>query len=72
MDYALLYVIDELIPAESDDDIVRLDDVWERYLEYAEKYNKQLCGSYRDKGTFGICLRNKLEKQRVCINFVTN
>ena len=52
--YALLYVLDELIAAESEGELVKLNDVWERYLDYAENYNTHLSGSYRYKNTFGI------------------
>ena len=61
-DYALIYVLEELFTAESEGDVVSLNDVWESYSEYAVCYNVNLIGSYKDKHTFGICLKNKLEK----------
>ena len=42
--------------------MVRLGDVWDRYLDYAENYNTHLNGLYKDKHTFGICLRKRLAK----------
>ena len=71
IDYALLYVLEELNKAESKGDVVRLNDVWERYVEHAENYNTNLTRSYKDKHTFGICLKNKLEKGKSSYQFFT-
>ena len=45
VDYALHYVIDELITAASRGDVILLDEVWVRYQDYANKYNSISIGS---------------------------
>ena len=45
----LLYVFEEHITAKSESDVVRSDDVWERYLHYAENYYTHLNGSYKEQ-----------------------
>ena len=69
IDYALHYILDELRAADSIGDVVRLDDVWERYSYLAKEYNAHSSGSYKDKHTFGICLKNKLEKAKSSYEF---
>ena len=69
IDYALHYILDELRAADSIGDVVRLDDVWERYSYLAKEYNAHSSGSYKDKHTFSICLKNKLEKAKSSYEF---
>ena len=69
IDYALHYILDELRAADSIGDVVRLDDVWERYSYLAKEYNAHASGSYKDKHTFSICLKNKLEKAKSSYEF---
>ena len=47
-----------------------MNDVWERYLDYAENYNTHLSGSYRYNNTFGICLRKTLAKLNSSYEFI--
>jgi len=42
-------------------DVVALDDVWDRYIQFANEYNTISSSSYKDKHTFGICLKSKVK-----------
>ena len=72
VDYAMLYIIDELNTAASQGDMILLDAVWNRYEQYVDMYNTQLTGKYKDKHTFGICLRNKINKMYNFFNNLNN
>ena len=68
VDYALPYVLEELKTAALQGDVVLLDDVWIRYQNYANEYNLKSNGSYKDKHTFGICLKNKISDSFEFVN----
>ena len=68
VDYALHHVIEDLQTAASQGDVFLLDDVWIRYQDYANEYNSESIGSYKDKHTFGICLKDKINDHFEFIN----
>ena len=69
IDYALLYVIEELKTRSSKGDVVLLDDVWLRYQDFVNsEYNSELVSSYKDKHTFSICLKNKISDHFEFVN----
>ena len=61
IDYALLHITEELKVSASKGDVVALDDVWDRYTQFANEYNTISSSSYKDKHTFGICLKSKVK-----------
>ena len=69
IDYALLYFIEDLKIKSSKGDVVLLDDVWSRYQDFVNsEYNSELVSSYKDKHTFSICLRDKINDHFEFVN----